>query len=286
MKRTTSILQRPHVAMDVIEPSTGKVISVSAIVDTGASITCIPAELLHSFGKAYTYTVMRTRFPTGETRNLRALYLTLRFADVEIEDHKVLLVPNLPEPVLGWDVLSNAEMLAAAVLPLFGSLSQMIAHVPLFKKKFVLVLGQDTTEFGRLRCIQSHLGKLNYEGIVLKDLSDVRLQCLEEKVNMLGSLCRFVVCENTTPSGHIAELSICARNRFVTAVVQQSGRGATRMQADYPLDYAFMSMFEYSDMAGIPECVDRAVEWANKKVVERADYLDSIYQWRRARTGR
>jgi hypothetical protein len=46
---------------------------------------------------------------------------------------------------------------------------------------------------------------------------------------MLASNSRFVICDNTVSSGHIDELRICATNRFVIAIVQEEGKGATWM---------------------------------------------------------
>lgn len=274
--------RRPRVDVEFASPIDGKSVKVSAVADTGAMVTCVPDTVLASLGPDLDWEFVEVRGPVGETQQVCRVTLTLRVAGREFQNVSCI-VTNRNHALLGWDVLSDAKTLVAAAGSLFSDLALMLEHVSVFKEKFVLVLGQDSTEVARLRAIQSSLESHGYSGIVMKDLAETKIQCLEEKVNMLGSLSRFVVCENTTPSGHIAELQICTRNRFVTAILQQAGHRATLMQADYGLDFSFVETFEYTDMPGIQDCVDRAVKWANGKLAERTKYLESLYRIRSKR---
>lgn len=43
------------------------------------------------------------------------------------------------------------------------------------------------------------------------------------------------------------------------------------MQADYPLDYSFMETFTYSNVNELDSAVDKAVEWARKKIDQRKE---------------
>lgn len=156
---------------------------------------------------------------------------------------------------------------------------RILNAIPLAKERFVFIIGQDTTEVHRLRAIQSALGT-DYRGLIAKDIEDLEVQTLEEKVELLGALCRFVICENSFPSGHIGELKICASNRFVTAILQEAGLGATWMQVDYPIDYSFMKIFSYKNLKNIGKSVQEAVKWAEDIIQKRQQVFNRLYPWR------
>jgi len=191
---------------------------------------------------------------------------------VEVENPCPLLI--------GWDIIKQGN-LPEIPTKIVGNIVHFLSIIPKLKRELVLVLGQDTTEIERLRVIQNQLKPLRYSGIIVKEYPDIDIQSVEEKVNMLASLCRFVICENSVASGHIDELKICRDNRFVTAILQERGKGATWMQADYPIDYPFMKVFEYPDPASMPLYVMKAVEWAEKKQTKRKKMFDNLYTWRK-----
>jgi len=122
---------------------------------------------------------------------------------------------------------------------------------------------------------------IGYDGIIVKEISDIEIQSVEEKVNMLASLSRFIICDNSFTSGHIDELKICASNRFTTAIIQEVNKGATWMQSDYSVDYNFMQTFTYSDISKIPDAVKQSVTWAEEQLKKRTAILNSIYHWRK-----
>jgi len=203
---------------------------------------------------------------------------------VHISDQDFLIRPavfrRLDQPLLGWDIIKQGIRHPVFINLVVGDIVHILDAIPSFKKNTVLVLGQDTSEIDRLRSIQAKLKNLGYTGIIVKDIADIDIQSVEEKVNMLASLSRFVICENSTTSGHIDELKICATNRFVTAILQQEGMGATWMQADYPLDFSFIKTFFYPTRTETPSAVEKAAEWAEKKLNERKLYFDRLYSWR------
>jgi hypothetical protein len=192
----------------------------------------------------------------------------------------VVEIADPTPPLIGWDVIQKSSLLAAISARIPGHVVHFLTAIPTLKQQMVLVLGQDTTHINRLKAIQNHLSSHGYSGIIVKEQTDIDIQSVEEKVNMLASLCRFVICDNSFASGHIDELKICAQNRFVTAVIQEKGKGATWMQSDYRVDFSFIDIFEYPDVAGIPLAVDQAVKWADKKLDDRKNVFNSLYTWR------
>lgn len=252
--------------------------TVTALIDTGADITCIPKHVAETLGlKPIDRVMLATASGHLEIENV---IVNIKIEDQIFENVKVCILPYADTVLIGWDILSKDSSFAFFKDIIFRDIINIINIVPFLKNDTVLILGQDTTEIDRLRSIQNGLSELGYNGIIVKDITDIEIQSTEEKVTMLASLCRFVICENSTTSGHIDELKICASNRFVTAIIQQEGQGATWMQADYGLDFSFMEQFTYPSMNSMNPCVKSAVKWAERKVEERKEYLNNLYHWR------
>jgi predicted aspartyl protease len=248
------------------------------LVDTGADITCIPQEIADYVGICDTDERRWVETASGE-HELAIARANLRVADKWFLSHQVLVTPSY-QAALGWDILGEPSMSAVLSASLFGEAVHLLAGLPSFKEKTVLVLGQDTTEIHRLRAIQKSLEALGYTGLIVKDVLDLDIQSVEEKVNMLASLCRFVICENSVASGHIDELKICAMNRFVTVILQQDGMGASWMQADYSKDFSFMTTSTYPELDSLQPRVDDAVRWAEAKLEDRRQFFNGLYSWR------
>ena len=259
-----------YVDIEIHNLANGKSIDCKALIDTGASSCCLPRSIalaldLRPNSMALISSVMGTLAVPQYLVRLVIGKETFRCTVVEIAD---------PTPALiGWDVIQQSSLLTTISTKIPGHIVHFLTAIPTLKRQMVLVLGQDTTHIDRLN---SH----GYIGIIVKEQSDIDIQSIEEKVNMLASLCRFVICDNSFPSGHIDELKICALNRFVTAVIQEKGKGATWMQSDYRFDFSFIEVFEYPDVGNIRRTVDKAVEWAERKLTDRKSFFDKLYTWR------
>lgn len=266
-----------YIDLEIHNPGNGKSITCKALIDTGASACCLPRSIAVSLGLS-PFSMVRISSVT-EMIDVPQYFVRLVIGE-ENFDCSVVEISD-PTPVLiGWDVIQKSNLLTTISAKIPGHVVHFLTAIPTLKQQLVLVLGQDTTHIARLKAIQSRLASVGFTGIIVKDQSDIDIQSVEEKVNMLASLCRFVICDNSFASGHIDELKICALNRFVTAIIQEEGKGATWMQSDYPLDYSFISVFHYSDVGKIPQAVDQAVDWARKKLDERKRFFDKLYSWR------
>jgi len=102
-----------------------------------------------------------------------------------------------------------------------------------YRKKVVLILGSYSSD-GRARLteIKAGLTDLNYDPLLVEDIEDLPGQTLQQKVVMLGSLARFVVLDDTEPSGHLTELRLCQENGWLTAVLRPRGRPSSAMSAN------------------------------------------------------
>jgi hypothetical protein len=191
-----------------------------------------------------------------------------------------VLMPGLHQGVPDWHrAESNVPEPWGPILSMLAGVSQTYAEVRGSRDRAVLILGQDSTELHKLRAIQLWLYKRGFDPILVRDLPDIREQTVEEKVELLATMCRFVVCEDSTPSGHIDELAILRATRITTALVRQQGRGGTWMQADYPADFRFMRSFTYTDT--VTECLEEVTAWASEATEHRSKTLARLYPWRR-----
>lgn len=266
------------VSVNFINPINKNSEKSTALIDTGADITCI-SERLAQILKLKPIGQVVVSSPSG-MMHINKTIVTAQIEGKTFKNIEVCVIPHLDSPLIGWDIIKISSPLPLFRRTIFKDVLHILDAIPNLKEETILILGQDTTEIHRLREIQRRVGELGYSGIIVKDIVDIEIQSIEEKVTMLASLCRFIICENSTTSGHIDELKIAATNRFVTAIIQQEGTGATWMQADYDLDFSFMSQFTYSSLKEIDSCIDSIVEWAEKKVEERKEHFNKLYRWR------
>jgi len=268
----------PSVEVLLSDPQGTNNIRVNALIDTGASVTVVPKSVVLELGLQAVGKVAIKVYGTNIAVNEYLCRITVSgFSLVQT----VIGMQDIPVPLLGMDIIGNESLSHFFVPKIFIESINILHSIPTVKRTTVLILGQDTTEIERLHAIKKRLNYNGYTGIIAKEVSDIEIQSIEEKVNMLASLCRFIICENTVPSGHIDELKICAFNRFVTAIIQERGKGATWMQSDYSIDYSFMKTFHYSNLKEIDSIVDNASEWAEKKIKERRAAFNKLYKWRK-----
>jgi hypothetical protein len=152
-------------------------------------------------------------------------------------------------------------------------------------KTNVLVLGKDSDPEGirKIDRISTVLKTKGYNPVLLKKLPEIKYLSLEGKATRVGALTRFVIAEDSRPSGHIDEVNICARCEYVTATLREIGAGSTWMQAHYPIQYNFMNRFCYRNgrltkihdslcdkaYETLEESAEKAIAWAEKRIAEQ-----------------
>jgi hypothetical protein len=88
------------------------------------------------------------------------------------------------------------------------------------KEKGVALFGHyDMAGQDRLDELGEVLRARGYDVVVIKDVPDIAQQSLAQKVTSIGGYVRFVVFEDTDPSGHLTELEIAREQRWVTVVM-------------------------------------------------------------------
>jgi hypothetical protein len=127
----------------------------------------------------------------------------------------------------------------------------------------VLVLGKDTGEhLERLQEIKATLEDLGYHVYLVKEQPDRPGETVIQKVLRFALSSKFVIVENTDPSGHLYEFPHVAKMaESIVAVLQEQGKGATWMFEDGYARHRHWHKFEYTPET-LKEAIQASAEWA------------------------
>lgn len=104
----------PEVYANLVSPVTGAASSrVRCIIDTGASMTCIPLNVIKELGPGLDYRALRVASVAGDSRGV--VYIVhLQLARCNFGDLEVLSV-DLPFGLIGRDILNRYRLLLDGV---------------------------------------------------------------------------------------------------------------------------------------------------------------------------
>lgn len=144
----------------------------------------------------------------------------------------------------------------------------------------VLVLGKDTGEaLETLKRIAAKLQELGYYTYIIKEQPDKLGEGIVQKVMRYALSSKFVVIENTEPSGHLYEFPHVAKAaECVTVVLQEEGRGATWMFEDAYAKHPHWHRFTYKSDA-LEAAVEEGARWAEAFVKGFAAYQAAHLPW-------
>ncbi len=144
----------------------------------------------------------------------------------------------------------------------------------------VLVLGKDTgPALDRLRRIAAKLQALGYYTYIIKEQPDKVGESVIQKVMRYALSSKFVLIENTEPSGHLYEVPhVTKAAECVTVVLQEEGKGATWMFDDAYAKHKHWQKLPYTDNE-LEVVVESAAAWAEKFVKEFANYQAANLPW-------
>jgi hypothetical protein len=144
----------------------------------------------------------------------------------------------------------------------------------------VLVLGKDSgPALDRLKRIEHTLHELGYYAYIIKEQPDKLGESVIQKVMRYALSSKFVLIENTEPSGHLYEIPHVAKAaECVTVVLQEEGKGATWMFEDTYGKHKHWHKLTYKEK-DLEHVVEQASAWAEKFVGEFADYQAATLPW-------
>jgi hypothetical protein len=147
------------------------------------------------------------------------------------------------------------------------------------KKNTVLLLGSyDGEGKSRLGAIANELRVLGYDPILVSEIPDHPEVNLHQKVTLLGSISRFAVVDDTSPSGHLREIEICRNHDWVTVVLKPTGRGSSFMTAGLSVHSKVIKDFA-SPTDDIVLPLGEAVRWAEERLGAIREELPKSYPW-------
>jgi hypothetical protein len=144
----------------------------------------------------------------------------------------------------------------------------------------VLVLGKDTgAALDRLNAMKCKLEELGYYVYMIKEQPDRLGESIVQKVLRYALSSKFVLIENTEPSGHLYEIPHVAKAaECVTVVLQEEGKGATWMFEDAYAKHNHWHKLTYRE-EGLENVVEAAATWAEKFVTDFAGYQVANLPW-------
>ena len=158
------------------------------------------------------------------------------------------------------------------------------ANTMLENSDSVLILGKDTGEgLELLKRIQAHLDNLGFYTYIIKEQPDIVGESVMQKVLRYGLSSRFVIIENSEPTGHLYEFPHITKFAELTSIVlQRQGEGSTWMFEDLYHKLNNVKKFEYTN-DNLKTQIDAGISWAREYSKSFGDYQKQKFLNRRRR---
>ena len=196
------------------------------------------------------------------------------FANAETEDDDVHISVR-------WDLIlaidTTSEDVGESIRAAHDLVSRRADNI-LENSDSVLILGKDTgPSLDLLKRIAGRLETYGYFTYIIKEQRDRTGESVIQKVMRHALMCKFVIVENTEPSGHLYEIPHATKAaECVTVMLQQEGKGATWMFEDAYGKHRHWHKIEYTD---IDSAVDASIEWAERFIAEFGKFQQSVLPW-------
>jgi hypothetical protein len=159
------------------------------------------------------------------------------------------------------------------------------ANLILENSDSVLLLGKDTgSSLKLLNEIKSILeNEYGYYVYLIKEQADKLGESIIQKVLRYALSSKFVIVENTSPSGHLYEIPhITKMAECITAILQEQGKGATWMFEDSYAKNRHWSKFIYEPKE-LSKSIKDATKWAEKTFSDFAKHQKETLPWRKTK---
>ncbi|MBL7204810.1 MAG: hypothetical protein ISS63_10815 [Desulfobacteraceae bacterium] len=144
----------------------------------------------------------------------------------------------------------------------------------------VLVLGKDTgSALDTLKRIAAKLESLGYYPYIIKEMPNRLGEGVIQKVLRYALSSKFVIIENSEPSGHLYEIPhVTKLAECVTGVLQEDGRGATWMFEDAYAKHKHWRKFTYAT-GDVEAATENVAHWCEGFLKEYAEYQKTHLPW-------
>ena len=160
------------------------------------------------------------------------------------------------------------------------SSADILTYVTTYKPTQVLVLGDFQPEGRqRLNDIKSRLSELGYSPIFVDEVDDIPHFDLTQKLVAIASSSRFVVMDDSSRSGHLAEFPTLVQNRWYAIMLRLKGSRSSFMTRGVAASTNTMVEYEY-DAATLSERLTRATQKLESLIDDREQQLKAEFPWR------
>lgn len=275
------IWERPEIVLFVaqLQRADGNFVNLTCVIDITQPRTIIPPDFvgvckLPRVGSVAPEENTSARIPVHRA--------TFRFGNKQFTVD-VLSLDTGAYCIIGSDlVLQAAGKNSEYLFDLFSSdVVRALRNAARAKQNTVLTLGSYSGgNLPRLQMVKGIVARCGCDPVLVSDFADIPQQSLYQKMLLLGSLSRFIICDESVASGHLIELQACADIKFVTALLRPHGKAPTWMNEDIAEGRDYMRVFPYESDQELERIIPEAITWAQKKVEEQAAYYNAKYPWR------
>ena len=182
-----------------------------------------------------------------------------------------------------WTLVENSDIEFKELIEKINTAFDIVferANSMLENSDSILILGKDTGEgLELLKRIQSHLENLGFYTYIIKEQPDIIGESVMQKVLRYGLSSRYVIVENSEPTGHLYEFPhITKFAELTTIVLQRQGEGATWMFEDLYHKLKSIQKFEYTN-ENLEEQINLGINWADNYLKEFGNYQMENLPW-------
>ena len=232
----------------------------------------------HIYTKYWFHKYHASVFSEAMIKAIKRLKLEgIPFTDEELDDEDevhIFVRWTLTEPS-NIDSKTLAENINLAFDSVFERANSMLEN-----SDSVLILGKDTGEgLELLKRIQAHLDSLGFYTYIIKEQPDIIGESVMQKVLRFGLSSRFVIIENSEPTGHLYEFPHITKFAELNSIVlQRQGQGSTWMFEDLYHKINNIKKFEYT-ADNFEEQINAGIAWAREYSKSFADYQNQKLPW-------
>ncbi len=126
--------------------------------------------------------------------------------------------------------------------------------------------------------------RIGLAAILVREQPELEEHGLVGKLHVYAGMTRYVVVENSEPSGHLYELPHLKMIEPVTVILQETGRGASRMPDDSIAKDSLTRVFRYGPK-NLEEVLVKASEWAEARLEKNAKLNRKTWGWTASNEG-
>lgn len=148
-----------------------------------------------------------------------------------------------------------------------------------FKQQTVLLLGDFNRGRARLDAIRALLREVGYRAVLLDEIPEEPHYALAQKFQAVAAVCRFLIFEDSTPAGQIAEMYLARDLDAVRVVLREEGSQSSFMTRGMGLTSSTLREWDYTSET-LPGVLSDATAWAEGLLPELAEARKKTYPWR------